>query len=444
MTAVNGAADVALVREHDRATRVLSFSDGDREQYIQARVTELALKDEAARRYEEMTTASVAADIGSRWRTSTELKLQPSADKLLGRILWKNSLVLLAGDPGTYKSFLALDWALCVRTGRNWSSNTRGKVHTTGQVVYLAGEGDAGIPKRITAWEKTHNDGADAGIEVFPSAVGLRARSAEAAALVEDIAAREPVLVVIDTLARYSIGLEENSVRDMSEFIAIADRIREQTGACVLIVHHNARGTGRERGSTSIRGAMDGLFILEKITDKDAAARGVYRVELTLDRLKDESSGGDPIAVELSTVDLGVDPDDGMPITSLARTRGTDPFSVPLVVEPLAVPTVESSVYTKLLWEIYLYAPSDNDGLGYTRSELRAHAVASPLAGKTNLGKKWSKFWADAIEKNHLIKPDPDKDTRAYIDTTLVENELGWTREEANAALRDRGEQVDG
>lgn len=388
--------------------------------------------------------AEVAANIGSRWRTSTELKRQPPPEKLLGRILWRNSLVLLAGDPGTYKSFLALDWALCIRTGRNWSTNNRGKVHTTGQVVYLAGEGDAGIPKRIAAWEKVHNDGADAGIAVFPSAVGLRAKSAEAEALIADIVEREPVLVVIDTLARYSIGLEENSVKDMGEFIAIADEIRQRTGACVLLIHHNARGTGRERGSTSIRGAMDGLFILDKVEDREAAERGVYRVELTLDRLKDESSGGKPLGVELSAVNLGVDPDDNMPITSLARVPKADPFTEPLKLKPQAVPTTDATVYTKLLWEIYLYAPSDNDGLGYLRTDLRKHAVASPLAGKTNLEKKWSGFWAKAIEKHHLVKPDPDKDTRAYIDATLVETEFGWTREAADAALRDRGEQVDG
>jgi hypothetical protein len=424
----------------------------DRAEYKAAKVKTDAYEREktnrAAKRQNDAeeaaeASADAAANIAAKWRTSTELKKQAPPEKLLGRILWRNSLVLLTGDPGTYKSFLALDWALCIRTGRPWSAHKRGKVHHTGQVAYLAGEGDAGIPKRIAAWEKAHYDGKDAGIEVFPSAVGLRAESSEAQALIAAIVDRDPVLVVIDTLARYSLGLDENSVKDMGEFIAIADQIRQQTGACVLLIHHNARGSGRERGSTSLRGATDGLFILEKVTDKEAAEKGLYTVELTLDRLKDESSGGDPLAVQLSRVNLGIDPDDGEPITSLARVPDADPFTLPIKLKPQRVPSVAAKVYDKLLWEIYLYAPGDNDGLGYTRNELRQHAVASPLAGRTNLGKKWSKFWADAIERRHLVKPDPGKDTRAYIDVTLIETELGWTRDEAQAVLRERGEQVD-
>ena len=89
----------------------------------------------------------------------------------------------------------------------------------------------------------------------------------------------EPVLIVIDTQARVTVGADENSALDMGELVAAADRLRQATGACVLFVHHEARAGENMRGSTALEGAAativrvtkDGPHLrAENIKQKDA------------------------------------------------------------------------------------------------------------------------------------------------------------------------------
>ena len=48
----------------------------------------------------------------------------------------------------------------------------------------------------------------------------------------------EPKLIIFDTLARCMVGGDENSPLDMGRAVAAADRVRVETGAAVLLVHH--------------------------------------------------------------------------------------------------------------------------------------------------------------------------------------------------------------
>jgi hypothetical protein len=109
-------------------------------------------------------------------------------------------------------------------------------------------------------------------------------------------------LIVVDTLARNMTG-DENSQKDMGAFIAGCDRIREATGAAVLIVHHEGKDASKgARGSTVLRGAIDtgvrvrriGASIAVKVEDQcDGEAMPEMRFELrnvVLGDLKDASA----------------------------------------------------------------------------------------------------------------------------------------------------------
>ncbi len=63
------------------------------------------------------------------------------------------------------------------------------------------------------------------------------------------------MLVVLDTQARVSVGLDENSAKDMGALIAAAEQLREACRACVLFVHHEPRVGENLRGSTALEGA---------------------------------------------------------------------------------------------------------------------------------------------------------------------------------------------
>jgi hypothetical protein len=64
-------------------------------------------------------------------------------------------------------------------------------------------------------------------------------------------------VVIFDTRARNTLGLEENSAKDMGLVVANLDTARRTCGACMLLVHHaNALGD-KSRGSTAVEGAVD-------------------------------------------------------------------------------------------------------------------------------------------------------------------------------------------
>lgn len=178
----------------------------------------------------------------------------PDPEPVIDDVIYLDSLAWLHGKPGHGKSFVALDWAGCVATGRPWQGHN---VAHPGAVVYLVAEGARGIRQRVRAWENYHGTPMR-GVQFLPTAVQLLDPvDREAFALL--VADYRPALVVIDTQARVSVGADENSAQDMGRLIAAADLIRERTGACVLLVHHEARQGETLRGSTALEGAAHTL-----------------------------------------------------------------------------------------------------------------------------------------------------------------------------------------
>jgi hypothetical protein len=247
--------------------------------------------------------------VGAAFRNRDDLRAMPALDPLVDGFLYLDTVARLVGPPGSYKSFLALDWAASVVTGTPW----HGQAVAQGGVVYLVGEGVRGIDARLTAWERRRLDGKPAEVEVFDGIVDLAAPNTDAAEWVvlgRAMEQRKPALIVIDTQARYTPGHDENSSTDMGILVDNLDTLRRLTGACVLLVHHTTRGTEHGRGSTAIEGGVQTELVMTP------GKRGT--VKLKTEKQKDTAEP-DPIelhavAVEgtssivLDTADLGVDP----------------------------------------------------------------------------------------------------------------------------------------
>lgn len=189
--------------------------------------------------------------------TTAAIRALPPPEWLIDGYLTRNSLALLYGPSGTYKTFLGLDLALHVATGTWWHQN---EVARPGRVLYVIAEGVSGIGARLDAWQQHHrlyDLERYAPISWLPRAVNLTDRMEVAA--FADIASRiEPDLVVFDTLARCSIGAEENSARDMGILVDHLDAIRRKTGACILSIHHSGKDAASgARGSSALRAGMD-------------------------------------------------------------------------------------------------------------------------------------------------------------------------------------------
>jgi hypothetical protein len=183
----------------------------------------------------------------------------PEPEPLVTGLLYTDTTAWTIGKAGHCKSFLALDMAGCIGTGTDWQDH--GVIQ--GPVLYVIAEGAAGIRKRVRAWEKSYGRKMT-GVTFLPVAVQA-GRPADWTALIELAQELGAVLVILDTQARCTVGMEENSARDMGEFIHQLEKLRIATRACVMVVHHKGRSGDHMRGSTAMDGAGD--TVLEAVKD---------------------------------------------------------------------------------------------------------------------------------------------------------------------------------
>lgn len=220
-----------------------------------------------------------------------------------------DSIGLLFGGSGTFKSFIALDLALHVAHGLPWL----GKKTQQGKVLIVAAEGGSGVYKRIVAWHRSHRlQWAEAPVFVLPVAVdlGTDASRVQAAAASIDI---KPDLIVIDTLSQTFSG-EENSATEMAVYLReIGMWFRSVWQAAVLIVHHTGHlATERPRGTSALRANVDFMYGCHR-DEKEMLA--------TVENVKQkEGELLSPAIFTMKVVELGKDEDDD-PITSLVATQ---------------------------------------------------------------------------------------------------------------------------
>lgn len=198
-------------------------------------------------------------------RTAFRLKLAGEFEAtdpvwLIENLIEVGCLVLLFGDPGAGKSFLAIDWAYCVATGTPFF----GREVKSGTVVYVAGEGHRGFGRRREAW------GAHHGVDTKAAPVYLSTGPANMLEALEQVRTAiapldPPALIVFDTLARNFGNGDENSTKDMSAFVAAVDDLRADYPDCVvLIVHHSGHAEKqRARGAMALKGAVDTEYRLD-------------------------------------------------------------------------------------------------------------------------------------------------------------------------------------
>lgn len=225
------------------------------------------------------------------------LAVQPKAP-LVADWLDVGDMAAMFGPPGAGKSFMSIDLAACVALGREWHGHG---VHQ-GPVLYIIAEGAQGVPGRWAAW-KAHNDhqGDIPGIHWLPMRINLRDRE-WSRGVAEAALDLQPVLIIVDTLARTFSGGNENASEHMGEYIAGVDDLRELTGATVLIIHHSGKDVSAGgRGHSSLLGALDAELALKR------TGRRMFTVESTKQKDKEEKAAtafrlvpaAESVAVEL-------------------------------------------------------------------------------------------------------------------------------------------------
>lgn len=218
-----------------------------------------------------VSTPQIHQSNGFQFRSAYSLiQKPPKANWLIKSYLDMGSLAVLFGEPGSMKSFLAIDMGYCIATGKEWHGNP---VRKSGPVFYIAGEGFAGLSKRLRAWSLAKGIDLE-GIPFFisnrPTQLLDPGSTSEVIRSIDELKDKHglPVFVVIDTLNRNFGSGDENNTEDMTAFIQSIDMaIRTRYGCSVLIIHHTPlNDPKRARGASALRGALDWEYCLSKHT----------------------------------------------------------------------------------------------------------------------------------------------------------------------------------
>jgi hypothetical protein len=252
----------------------------------------------------------------------------PKSEWLLRPYLERNATTILYGDYGTYKTFLALDWAFRIAIGLPAIGS--GYIRASEPVVFISAEG-RGMGKRIRAWfQHEYPDqhwrerlpGVPLHIIERPVNLSDTSQAQALVAAVESLGIK-PALIVIDTLSRNSNGEIEASTSEASAYLAVLDQhLRTHFCCAILLTHHVGHvEKQRIRGPIALAANTDALIRIDRT---DPVTR---TINLTVERLKDSDPPA-PVSLRAVVVDLGELDEDRQPLNSLAFENNGDPVIV--------------------------------------------------------------------------------------------------------------------
>jgi RecA/RadA recombinase len=196
---------------------------------------------------------------------------QVAPPQLVEGVLPEGSLFQVFGETGSYKSFVMLDLALSISNGLPWMGHP---VAAPGAVALVLGEGGADAGARLNSWLAAH-PGATDDLLVYSVEQQLDLMLAgHVDAIIDDLSEHRAVhhpdvpwrMVVFDTQADHMPSGDEDRAKDFTVVKRAIQRISQETGAAVGLVHHTGWDKSRERGSSRQRQALDVVMQVDSKT----------------------------------------------------------------------------------------------------------------------------------------------------------------------------------
>jgi len=234
-----------------------------------------------------------AGELAGKWQVETLADAYADTapvEFLIDGLLPVPSLTIVYGGPGSLKSMILVDMALCVAGGVPWlemlpngEQTPPGATFTTKQAPVLWVDFDNGprrTRERIGAIGRGHNLPTDTPMRYIsmPSPwmdASDRKHIGEVAKFVQFHGFR---LVVIDNLGLINGGIEENS-GEMAMVMGHLRWLAESAGCAVIVVHHQRKSSGMTagvrkgetlRGHSTIEASLDLALLVERNGREDA------------------------------------------------------------------------------------------------------------------------------------------------------------------------------
>jgi RecA-family ATPase len=199
---------------------------------------------------------------------------------LVNSILPASSCIFLLAEPKTGKSFLAIDMALSVVSGKP----CLGELMTleTGPVAFYSAE-DAPwiVSERLQGLARakgvTRNELDQ--LYIFDRSNGIFLDDSESFERFRSALLNiKPKLVVLDPLAQILCKTQESNARQMADVLRRVRELQVELECTILITHHVRKGgkgsiNERSRGSSMVSSFWDGCLLMEK------SFNGITRVE---------------------------------------------------------------------------------------------------------------------------------------------------------------------
>lgn len=316
----------------------------------------------------------------------------PPPEYVVGGLLEHGGLTCIMGVPGAGKSTVALDIAAHIATGRSW----QGRPVLKTKVLYLPGEGLAGVVQRLLAWEEARETSVGEDLLLGNGIIQLGATREAWAELREFVARQQIGLIIFDTFARMATNIDENSATDVGKAIKRFDQVRELTHCGVLVVHHTGKASPDvARGSSALNGALDSELLVRTENERVQIPGGPGRQDswgkaLHLRVTKQKNAEQTDEEIDL----LMVNWQDRAPLIT-GPTGTIDPMQGEvLLARPVPEPLIETAVRIRAFVDRFTEQ-------GCTRSDIAQGVIPDPYTqGLRYAERQWKLKVAEAVDRS--------------------------------------------
>jgi hypothetical protein len=171
--------------------------------------------------------------------------------------LWSEAAVgVLGGEPKCCKSFLALDAAVSVASGRPCLRSFA--VHRAGPVlVFPAEDSHAVVRRRLDAIAAAAGLSLrDLPVHVITAAKVMLDSRDDRRRLEETVAAIKPVLLVLDPFIRMHAA-DENAASEVAPLLGYLRELQRRHDVAIMLVHHARKDARGARPGQALRGSSD-------------------------------------------------------------------------------------------------------------------------------------------------------------------------------------------
>ncbi|PLS83588.1 MAG: hypothetical protein CYG59_00670 [Chloroflexi bacterium] len=187
-----------------------------------------------------------------RWLTEEEIEQLKPPTWLIKGFVPVGEVTIISGAGDTGKTFIAVD--MMKRTAQHY------------RVMYVAAEDAPGVGIRKKGWDIHHKRSANGNFLMWADTFSLY-DATYIDSFINEIRDMGLQMITIDTLSQVAIGADENSSNDMGVVMGNAQRIAHETGAAVVILHHNTKDNANYRGSSVIKNNTYGFLEVSKDND---------------------------------------------------------------------------------------------------------------------------------------------------------------------------------